>query len=183
MKGRGSLPLLKRFPPREQIVPVYAVIVFILYSWTTLQFLWKLPGWLYFLSIGEIFATFSYSMATNFFESALILSIPVAISLVLPYHWFRDVFVARGVTMSVLGMGYLYYLAIQFQGREDYPGDVIRLIPFVAITFMIISFAVGRVTFLSKILQGFAERATVLLYFSIPISLLSLFLILCRNIF
>ncbi len=121
-------------------------------------------------------------MTTDLFESLAILMVLVAISAVLPTNWFRDVFVARGTLMTLLGLAYMIYLAVQFQGREDYPGDVIRLIPVVALAIFVIAFFAGKVAFLKKILQGFAEHATVFIYLSVPLSMLSLFIVIIGNL-
>jgi len=36
--------MFKRFPSFPDIVPVYAVIVFMLFAWAILQFFWYLPS-------------------------------------------------------------------------------------------------------------------------------------------
>jgi membrane-anchored protein YejM (alkaline phosphatase superfamily) len=41
------------------------MITMVIYSWTILHFFWRLPGWLYFMSIGEVLTVYAYSMATN----------------------------------------------------------------------------------------------------------------------
>jgi hypothetical protein len=41
-------------PGWGQIVPVYAVIVLIVYGWTITWFSWRFPGWLLFLKASEI---------------------------------------------------------------------------------------------------------------------------------
>jgi hypothetical protein len=41
---------------------------------------------------------------------------------------------------------------------------------------------VGRISFLRKLIEGFADRATVFLYISIPISLVCLLVVLVQLI-
>ena len=96
--------ILKRFPTRAQILPVYAVIAFIVYAWALLWFFWKLPGWLYFLNIDSIFSALTYVLATNLLESVVVLCGPLALAVVLPSRWFRDVFVARGSSLCIAGL-------------------------------------------------------------------------------
>ena len=72
---------LKRIPSWGKIVPVFAVIVLIVYAWTIIWFFWKLPSWLFFLNAGEILTAFAYSLATNLAESLVVLCAPLLLAL------------------------------------------------------------------------------------------------------
>jgi hypothetical protein len=176
------LAIFKRLPRWSQITAVYAVIALVLYSWTILWSFWKLPSWLYFLSIGEILTIYAYALATNLLESLLVLALPLALSLVLPRKWFAEAFVARGVIMVLSALGYAAFLLTRFQSREDYPGSLIRLIPVVVLASLALAFLAGKVKFLVRALDFFAEQATVFLYFTVPLSLIALFVVLARQV-
>jgi len=163
-----------------QIAALYALIVIPIYSWTLLWFFWKVPGWLYYLSIGEIFTSLSYSLATNFFESLVVLAVPVFVVIVLPKKWFYDRFVARGAVLVFPGLIYMMYVSFQFQSKLDYPSAVLNLYPVVLILTLIFTFLIGRVSFLCQALETLGDLATVFLYLSIPISLVSIVVVLIR---
>jgi hypothetical protein len=179
------LGISNRIPKLEEIARVYAVIVIVVYSWTIMWFLWKLPSWLFFLNGGEILTASTYVLATNLLESLAVLSAPLLLSLALPKKWFCDVFVARGTTVALLGLAYMIYLANQFKSNEDYPS--LSLKPWsVALAMVLIAlgvFFVGRASMARKVVEAFSDRATVFLYLSIPLSLMSLLVILGRLIF
>jgi len=177
------LAIFNRLPKWPQIAAVYAVIVLIVYSWTILWFFWKFPSWLYFLSIGEVLTVFAYSMALNFFESLLVLCLPLGLGLLLPKKWFSDAFVTRSVIVILLILAYSAFILTQFQSREDYPGDLVRLIPLVFLAALILAFFAGKAKFLDKAIGFFAEQATILLYLYIPISIISILVVLGRLIF
>ena len=110
-----------RLPSMGQLTAVYGVIVLMVYGWTIYWYLWKLPSWLYFLTLGELLVTFSYAMIVNFIESLLILLVPVLLSLLLPHHWFRERFVAQGVVMVVLLLIALMNYLNVITGLQDFP--------------------------------------------------------------
>jgi cytochrome bd-type quinol oxidase subunit 1 len=104
---------------------------------------------------------------------------------VLPKKWFRDVFVARGASLAILGLAYMIYLANQFQTKEDYPSISLKLwsVSLAVGLIMLGTFFAGRISVVRKILEVFSDRATIFLYISIPLSLISLLVVLDRLIF
>jgi hypothetical protein len=68
-----SISVVQRFPNRQAILQVYAVISFLISAWTIIAFLWKLSAWLLILNLGEIFTIFSYAMVVNLLESLAVL--------------------------------------------------------------------------------------------------------------
>ncbi len=174
------MAIFKRIPRLAQVAALYALIVLAVYSWTLIWFFYKIPGWLYYLSIGEILTSLAYSLATNFFESLATLALPVLLAVLLPKKWFYERFVARGAGLILPGLGYMMYAAFQFQSKLDYPSDVLNLYPIVLGLMLVLSFLVGQVGFLNQALEFIGNQATVFLYLSIPFSLISILVILIR---
>ena len=175
--------IFNRLPKLSQIASVYAVIVLVIYIWTILWSFWKLPSWLFFLSIGEILTIYAYSFATNLLESLLILCLPLGLGVILPRKWFLDVFVSRGVIVVLSVLGFAAYILTQFNSREDYPGNVIRSFPLVLLASLVLAFLAGKVKILTRVVDFFSEQATVFLYLSIPLSLIAVSVVLVRVIF
>jgi len=174
------LAIFNRLPKVAQIAAVYAVIVFTVYSWTLLWFFWKYPSWLYFLNIGEILTVLAYSLATNFFESLVVLIAPLAVTVILPKKWFYDAFVARGVALVLPILGYMMYIAFQFESKLDYPTEALNWAPVILAVTLLLVFVVGRVGFLRKVIEVFADRATIFIYLTIPLSLISVLVVVVR---
>lgn len=177
------MALLNRFPKLSQIAAVYAIIVLVIYSWTILWFLWRLPSWTFFLSVGEILTTFAYSMTTNLLESLLVLCLPLGLSVILPRKWFSDVFITRSVIVTLSALGYAAYILTQFESRMDYPGSVIRLIPIVFLASLVTAFLVGKMKAIVRVIDFFAEQAKIFLYFTLPISLICSVAVILRLVF
>ena len=166
--------ILKRFPGWQEIAALYGVVVLIIYSWTLVWFFWKFPSWINYLSIWEIVKAFCISVSTNLFESLVVGALPVLLAVILPQAWFRKQFVPRAVVLVAGGLGYMMYLATFFQGKEDYPSDAIQLAPWVGLVIILAVFLIGKSGFLCKIINVFADRATIFLYLYIPLSLICL---------
>jgi hypothetical protein len=176
------LAIFNRIPKQKEILPVYAVIVLMIYGWTILKFSYYVPGWLYFLNLGEILMVFAYSATVNLLESLLVLLGIVAIGTVLPKKWFADAFVARGVVFSAIVLGLMMYVANQFNYKEYYPSEMIRWFPVIVIVMGVFVYFLGRIKFVCNIIEAFADRAIIFLYISIPVSLLSLIVVVIRNV-
>ena len=176
--------MLNRFPKLEQIVPVYAVTVMMVYGWTIYRYIWELPSWLYFLSLTDVVRIYAYALSVNFFESLVVMLLPLLICIVLPGKWFRELFIARGATFIVALLGYLIYFSMAFKSiaEEDYPVTLIRWTPAILIALAVLVFAVGKIRSLSRIVEDFSARAVIFLYISIPISVLSLLYVIARNL-
>ncbi len=175
---------LGRFPSWAQIIPVYGVIAIILYTWTLFWFFWKVPSWLYFLNMGEILTMLAYSFAVNFAESLAVLCGPLFLALILPKPWFRDVFVARGVSLSIAGLGYMIFLANQFTSKNAYPTLSLQswtvLLALSAIAA--VAYIGGRFALVRKILESVADRVSIFAYVLGPLSAIALLTVVIRSL-
>ncbi len=177
--------ILRRFPNFFAVIPVYAVISFPIFSWTTVVWLWKLPYWVNFLTTSEIGAIFFYSMATAFLESVIVLGFLLLLSFILPARIFRDQFMIRGtwialgLTLSVLGHGVL--LAIEGRNYFQDPLILWSLVSLPIIFFL--TLAATRVRFMTWMAEWLSDRLIVFLYILMPISILSMVAVFVRNIF
>lgn len=173
--------MISRFPNFRQIASVYAVIVLMLYSWTILWFLWKLPSWLFFMTVTEILEVFAFAMLNTLLESLVVLLAPVLLSLALPDKWFHEMFVVRGASFVFLSLGYLMFFAFQFQ-EETYPKLLLFLTPGVFVVIFCLVYFLGRLALARWVIESFANRAVIFLYLSIPISVIAVLFIILRQI-
>ena len=171
-----------RLPNFQQLVAVYGVIVLILYGWTVYWYLWKLPSWLYFLTVTEMLSAFAYAMVVNFLESLLVLLVPVLLCILLPSRWFRDRFVSQATVLVVLLLASLMQYLVSITARQDIPPGMVwaALLTLAVIAFLV--FLVGRIGFLRRAVEEIAGRAVILLYIFLPVSALSILVVLFRNI-
>jgi hypothetical protein len=100
----------RKIPKLDDIAPVYAVIVMMIYPWTLSRFFWKLSSWILFASVGDLTVFFAYMVVVNLLESVLVLLVPILMSIILPQKWFYDQFKTKSISLVLLGLGYLIYL-------------------------------------------------------------------------
>ncbi len=174
----------RHFPRGGQIIPVYGIIAIVIYSWTLLRFFWKLPSWLYFLNGGEIISSLAYLLAVNLAESLVFLCGPLLLALILPANWFRDVFVARGTAFSLGTLGCMMLLAERFNNLNEYPELSLPMWQVLAAGAGIAAlvYLCGRIALLRRMLEAVADRASIFAYLLVPLSLLSLMLVIVRMV-
>lgn len=182
MDGLKTPILSKRIPSWAQILPVYGVVILLVYSWTILWFFWKLRSWLFFLSAPEILTIGAYSLATNLLECLAVLGALVAASMLLPRAWLYKNFVARGTAAAISGLGYMMYVAFQFRTKDDYPTLLLKpwSVGAAAVIGLLLVLFAPRITIVRRVLEGLAERATILVYLLTPLSLVALVTVLIR---
>ena len=174
---------LKKIPTLEQISPVYAVIVVMIYTWSLTRFFWRLPSWLYYSTLGEIAVIFAYMMVVNLLESVLVLLGPLILSIVLRRKWFFDHFVTRSTSLILLGLGYIMIFYVSLLQEFLSPWIWLQKILLVVFLIFILSFLIDRVGFLKKLVLELSNRVVIFLYVWIPVSILSLLIVLVRNLF
>ena len=160
------------------------MIVLIVYTWTLIWFFWQVPSWLYFLNVGEIMTALAYSLATNFAESLVVMCGPLFLALVLPRKWFHDVFIARGASLSMAGLGYMMFLANQFQNKSDYPTLSLQIwtVLLAAVGIALLVYLCGQIPLLRKMLEVVADRVTIFVYILVPLSIISVLVVVIRSL-
>ena len=170
--------ILKRIPDRKYLLPVYGLIVMFVYGWSLYQFFRDVPGWIKFLTVGEIGGVLAYTLAVDFLESLLILAGLIVISICLPLKWFHDDFIVRAGVTVLYSLGFFIFLALQPNPSYQLSNYIIRGI----VDLAFLHFVIKDVSLFRKVTSSLADRSTVFLYLSIPLSLLALVIVLYRNI-
>ena len=174
----------KRFPALADILPVLAVIAVMFYGWSMVVFLWKLPGWLFFLSLGEIAIIFSYELVTNLAESLFILALLLVCAALLPARFLRNDFIPRGSAAALVLVGALLlinYLDAQNRlGPPAYWPVWLLTAVFAAIA---LAWIAARVGMAGRALAWLADRLIVFLVLLLPLSGFAFAALLTRYLF
>jgi hypothetical protein len=179
------MPFLKsRLPVSNAIIPVLAVISFLVYGWTLVVFLWKIPSWIQFLTFGEILVIFAYSMTSTLLESLTALGILLLACLILPKSWMRDVFITRGSIAALFGLGsiMLYMYRFSVIGYSYFASLVSWSWVALALTFLA-AFSASRLRVIVRAIAWLSDQLIVFLFLFVPISLISLLVVMYRNLF
>ena len=173
--------MLKRLPSLPDIMSVYAVIATMLFTWSTLVFLWYLPSWMHFMTLGDLLPVFCYVMTASFVESLTFLLVLLLLCVLLPSNFLRNEFIPRGTTISLVVIG-LIMLRNRFPGSGmiDFFFSINGLVLILAV--ILAAFLSTRIALVRRALISFSDRLTIFLYILIPLCLFSLVVILIRNI-
>ena len=153
------------------------------YTWSLLQYFWRLQSWLNFSTLGRVSVIYAYTAVVNFIESALILLALVVLSVILPSKWFYDQFVARGSSLVLFGLSALMIFAQNIFEDVTTPSVLLPKLLAAAVIIIALVILVDRISLLKKIMDELANRMTTFLYIWMPITALSLITVLIRNIF
>ena len=170
-----------RFPDRKDVLAVFGIAVFVCYSWSLLGFLNELSSFLLYLSVTEIGNIFAFMMAFALLESLAVTGLLCLLSAILPSGWLRDGFALKGFVIIVIATA----ISILFQkSLDEYPSALILaatvLVP-IALTVAII-FALRSLPRIKNILVNIQDRILIMLFIYIPIGILSLGVVLYRNL-
>ncbi|MFZ5909492.1 MAG: hypothetical protein ACOYYU_05705 [Chloroflexota bacterium] len=175
--------LLARLPDRQGILHVYATAVFMVYGWTLYTSFWKVPSWLFYLTLGEVLSIYSYAFVINFLESLLLVFPLLLLGVVLPARWWNHHFTPYGMAWVVCIAGSamlrLYNLREPSMWEDFLHGQWLwwGLTVLLAIA---LSFFLSRIGWLRKGIEGLADRLVIFLYIYLPLTALSFVVLLAR---
>lgn len=145
--------------------------------------MWKLPSWIYYLSVSEIFSTLVYALSVNFLESLVLVAAPLVLAFIFPAKWFRDEFVAVGGILVIVFGGFMIYFTRLASSLDAFSYSPV----WQALAFMglapILAKVMSRIRFVTSFVVGFADRAKIFLYPLILGSLISVLIVFFRNTF
>ena len=172
-----------KIPRWEKIIPVFSVIVMMIYTWSLLQYFWRIQSWLNFSTMGEVAVIYAYTAVLNLMESLSVLLVLVLLSILLPVKWFYERFATLGSALTIFGLGSLMIFIPVI--LEDAPTPSLLLPKLIAAVAAIVLLAVlfDRITVLKNMLNEFAARLSVFLYIWMSLTAISLLTVLVRNIF
>ncbi len=172
------MKLQERFPKMEQIYPVYGLITLFIYGWSLYIFSWRLPSWLMFLNVGELGTILAYTFVVNFLETIFAILLLLIIAFILPSKWFRDNFILIGSITVICLFSFLAYISVKNTRLEgDIPAYAVWIILFVLIFVTIVNKFNIR-----KIVEIAADRAVIFIYITVPLTIISLVVIIIRNL-
>jgi hypothetical protein len=176
----------ERMPDSKNILAVYAFIVTLVYSWTLFTSFYKLPSWLFYLSIGKILSVYAYAFSFDLLESLIALTVILLLDFtVFLFLKNKEEFQSRSMILAGILLGTSMLRLALFQNYEDITaflsGELLWWAVAIPLGLVLAVFA-PRIKLVRTIFEGFAERATVFVYIYIPLSLIALVVVLIRNI-
>jgi len=182
-----SEKLKSRLPSPQEILPVFSTIVFFVFTWALYRMFYQVPAWLYFLSLLNILILTAYVLAFALFESGVMLVFLLFLSFVFPARLYKDKFVAQSAALVALvsigavlvqrKIGSIYQMVLW--KLIAYPlFFLVGVVLFIAVT----SFVFDRFSWFPRFIASIADRLTIFSYVYVPLSLISLAVVIIRNL-
>jgi hypothetical protein len=176
--------LKNRFPRFAEIIPVYSVIAVLVYGWAMIRFAWRLPSWLHYLTLGDLFGIFSYAMLTSLVESLLLIGLLLGLCALLPSRLFRDAFIVRGAAIALVLLGSIIVYLVMYERIGPTFIERIELWTLAGLLLAVLfAWLCGRVRLLGAAVAWLADRMIVFLFLLMPLSAVGVIVVILRNIF
>jgi hypothetical protein len=183
-KISGFMQSLKnRLPSVQEIIPVYAVTASLLSGWMFVLFVWNLPSWLNFMPLGGVFSVLSYALVTSLLQSLLFTGILLLLSFVLPASIFRREFTVRGALAAFVLLGLVFGRAFLLKSAAPWYFTSLPMLAWVSFLLLVLlSWGAARSARLRQMIVSLADRFIVFLYLLVPLFMISVAMILLRNL-
>jgi hypothetical protein len=182
------LSLLKHyFPSWQQIFPVFLTILFPVTFWSVLNFLRELPSYLMRMKIWEIVGVFAYTQVFALLESILLLVVLILIAEILPRHLFLEHFTTQAALVSLLVTLWIIPFHYKVQILAAFPSFENRWVGFFWLG-LFVTLTIGicllfrRYTKFEQGFQVFVEKLTVVSMLYLIVDVVSLVIIIARNL-
>jgi phosphoglycerol transferase MdoB-like AlkP superfamily enzyme len=117
-----------------------------------------------FLNVKEILVLGAYSAVVNLFESLILLSVPLALTILLPKQWFSERFISAGGVLNILLGGYFMYFSSISEAAGSFPHTpLIQAVVFFIVAIGL-SILVRRVRLVSDLILSFGDRPKIFPY-------------------
>jgi hypothetical protein len=181
------MKFLSKFPGWQASLPVFSLILFIVYSFTTYRMLFQIPSWLYSHSKADIFFLASYVFAFAFIECTMLFLFILLMNLILPSQFFRAHFIAQGSLVVTAFTFWALILKLYARGyefndlREPFEWLLIFALSLV-VTLLAASILMKRHQRIEELIESIGDRMVIFTWIYAPVGLVSLLIVLVRNI-
>jgi hypothetical protein len=179
--------VLSKIPTRQELLPVFSLILFIVYSWTIYRMLFQIPSWLYSHSKTGIFFLVAYVFAVALIESLFLFGFILLVNLILPRRLFRDQFIAQGSLMVIACT--IWALILKFQNASSGLRNLLEVSAWILVFILslliiavVSSFLMQRYQRGKSVLESIADRMIIFAWIYVPVGLVSLAIVLVRNL-
>lgn len=158
-------------------------IVLSIHIWSFLHVFEEIPAWILRLTVWELLGAIAYSQVFAMLESGLILIAFLVFSFFLPKRWFAYQFVPATSLIILVATGWAiaahkYDQVIRTWGAREFLPWLILVVTSLALALMLVS----RSEKVKNILSSLVKRAAVLSTIYLFIAILSLIIVLIRNL-
>lgn len=162
---------------------VYAVAVFLVYSWTLYASFWKVPSWLFFLNMGQILSIYAYSLVFDLVESVLLFTGMILINFLLPSAWWKEKFLVRSISFLIIFLGAIMLRLHIYRDpslREEFALTQKIWWLYTSAVLLLGVWLLPKIKLWAQALEIFADRCLIFLYIYLPLTVISILVVIVR---
>lgn len=175
--------LKKRFPSLTDIYAVFSVAVFLIYSWSLWGFFYRVPSFMLLLPFGEIMAVLAYMLAVALIESVVVTIGLAVLGFVLPRALLREGFSYKGFLVLLVSAVAVILLQTVVRISLIQIGDFYRTMAWSLAALLILIFWAQKSASLRRRIMLVVDQLEVFTYLYVPLGVVSLVVVLVRNLF
>ena len=169
----------RRLPSRGEALLLGGACVALIHVWAVLNFLREVPALLLRMTYSELLAAGAYTLVFALLESVLLFLALVLLAVLLPASWLREGFAVRGVLVLCVLLAWLF-LSPRLQNQPPWASVLLLAVLLVALglSYKLLRNQQG----LAHTIRDLLERLSLLSGLYLALDLLSLLLVLARNL-
>lgn len=174
----------RRFPSRQASLQVLAAFALPIFVWSVVNVLESFPAWILRYNIWDLLGIFAYTQVYALIEAIIACALLVILAAILPARIFRERFVAVGSMVAILVSLWFIFLHLNDNRiRALTAKQFLSLSVLVfGLAFIVAIVATDRFTKLNNVLDSAVQRISVLSYLFLSFGVISLAIIIARNI-
>ncbi|MBN1305585.1 MAG: hypothetical protein JXA13_14195 [Anaerolineales bacterium] len=174
--------LANRFPQKEELYYIYSVACFLVYTWAIFVFLYFLPGLILNTSQADLFAVFCYGSTIVQLDVLLFTLLAILVILILPPKYTQNKKVAIGAIVVFI----LFFATLILQALYNIysPGLTIEILAFLFLMALsgFTVFATIQSESINHTISKIAKRLSLVTFIYVPLWLVSLVVVVIRNL-
>lgn len=179
------MKVFSKIPTWQEILPVFSLILFVVYSFTIYRMLFQIPSWLYSHTKPDIFFLAIYVFAVAFIECLLVLVFIIVLNLIMPRKIFRDQFLAQGSLMVIACTIWALILKYKIdifglRGLRAVSELILLFVLSLLIIMVVSSFLMKRYARIKSMIQVVSDRMIIFAWIYAPVGMVSFAIVLVR---
>jgi len=176
-----------KIPTRQETLPVFSTILFIVFSWMFFQFFIQVPSWIFYMDARKLLVMFTYVVSFSLAESLVLMGFVIFLCLVFPRRMFKEQFIAQGTVQVLIISIITYFIRQRIELFQKFEIWKLLTIPVVALAVILLSVLVFALIFsrfekVPRLIESLADRMTIFAYLYLPLGVLGLVVVVLRNI-
>jgi hypothetical protein len=151
-----------------------------------LTIFWKIPSWIYDLTTDEIVGISAYAFTVNLFDSLFAMGLLLLLCWALPARFLKNDFVVRSsvLVVCILGAMMLHLYVYRYPDTLEIFAGVMQM--WWGVTILILTFCLIlaiKIRWIHKLIMDVADRLIIFTYIFLPLSFISIVIVIVRNVF